>query len=71
MFDGLQFVEGLESLTLRLWRQSFGKLGKLANNVKLSRLDLEGSLIHDNEACQISKLTNLTSLSVKSNLYSR
>lgn len=41
------YVEMMESLTLRSFRQSFVKLKKLGNNPKLKRLDLEGSMITD------------------------
>ena len=37
----------LECLGLRSFRQSFNKLKKLANNIHLKRLDLDGSLIND------------------------
>ena len=40
IFEYLQFVEGLEVLGLRLFKQSFVKLKKLSNNNKLRVLDL-------------------------------
>ena len=60
------YVEMLESLGLRSFRQSFCKLKKMSNNLCLKRLDLEGSLINDIEACQVAELKLLTYLSVKS-----
>jgi hypothetical protein len=47
VFQHLQFAEGLQSLGLRSFRQSFGKLRLLGSNTRLQSLDLEGSMITD------------------------
>ena len=66
VFEMLRKVEGLESLTIKFFKQNFSRLGLLTENANLRHLDLEGSLINDVEACQISKLSHLTYLSLKS-----
>lgn len=66
IFEHVQYVEFLESFTLRNFKQSFVKLRKLENNQFLTHLDIESSLISDIEAFQIIKLKALTHLSVKS-----
>ena len=59
-------MELLESLVLRSFKQSFGKLKKLGNNGRLKQLDLDGSMINDIEACQLVQLKTITFLSVNS-----
>lgn len=66
IFEYIKDLPVLRQLLLRDYRQGFGKLSLLERNSCLTDLDLEGSMIIDEEAIFLLKFKALKALSCKS-----
>ncbi len=66
IFTELKNIQGLESLTLRLFKQSFGKLALLSACQHLEQLNIDDSLITDDEfLAGIKELKFIKKLSIQ------